>query len=55
VCQESLDDKELGAVCMLPCRHIFHRTCLSEWLSRVGSCPTCVTFMSCDFGFWSSF
>ena len=42
VCQESMAEKELGSVCMLPCRHMFHRACLSEWLGRAGSCPTCV-------------
>ena len=42
VCQESLVEKELGAIIMLPCHHIFHRACLSEWLGRAGSCPTCV-------------
>ncbi len=42
VCQESLVEKELGTIIMLPCHHIFHRACLSEWLGRAGSCPTCV-------------
>jgi len=25
----------------LPCGHIFHRTCLTSWLERHSSCPTC--------------
>jgi hypothetical protein len=30
-------------VCQLPCRHIYHSTCILQWLdtSQLGTCPTC--------------
>jgi hypothetical protein len=33
---------ELGAIIMkLPCKHIFHETCLIPWFQRESKCPNC--------------
>lgn len=38
ICQE-----EMGAekVTQLTCGHIYHKTCIANWLKRKASCPTC--------------
>ena len=39
VCMEALEE---GDVCAeLPCGHVFHRECVTEWLARRPSCPIC--------------
>lgn len=36
------EDHVLGSkVLKLPCGHIFHRACVSSWLERHCTCPTC--------------
>ncbi|KAL4218705.1 E3 ubiquitin-protein ligase rnf38 [Mactra antiquata] len=35
------DYKTADNVQILPCKHEFHKDCLSEWLKRNGSCPVC--------------
>ncbi|CAJ1423096.1 unnamed protein product [Effrenium voratum] len=37
ICMERLDGRNLR----LPCRHSFHVKCLSPWMQRRGSCPSC--------------
>lgn len=34
--------------CRLPCGHIFHRSCVSEWLRKKCSCPVCRYEMRTD-------
>ena len=39
VCMEALEE---GDVCAeLPCGHVFHRECVTEWLALRPSCPIC--------------
>ena len=39
VCLE--DYKSTDQVIQLPCQHVFHQTCLVEWLKINGICPMC--------------
>ena len=39
VCQNNYGEADLLAVTR--CRHIFHRHCILEWLSRSSTCPVC--------------
>jgi hypothetical protein len=41
-CVVCLDDQRLGNMaCKLPCGHLFHKTCVSEWLQKKCTCPVC--------------
>jgi len=41
-CCICLDDHEIGeTVCRLPCGHIFHRSCVFDWLRKHCTCPSC--------------
>lgn len=39
VCLEQFKDGE--SVKELPCRHLYHPTCIEKWLPGHGNCPTC--------------
>jgi hypothetical protein len=39
VCQDDFNAEE--QLFKLECKHIFHKKCLSEWLSRHNTCPLC--------------
>ena len=36
-----LDFKDDDEVQYLPCQHIFHHTCINEWVKYKNECPTC--------------
>ena len=41
-CPVCLNDMDVGdEVRNLPCRHLFHKDCVDEWLRVNASCPTC--------------
>ncbi|KAL1915299.1 uncharacterized protein VTP21DRAFT_6757 [Calcarisporiella thermophila] len=39
VCQELYSIGEIGL--LLPCNHLFHHSCIVQWLKMSGSCPIC--------------
>ena len=41
ICQEDFNDKE--KLKMTPCGHIFHPQCISQWLTKQCTRPTCPT------------
>lgn len=38
ICQEEMSKERVS---QLSCGHIFHKSCISSWLQRKASCPTC--------------
>jgi len=41
-CMICLGDFQIGDECRrLPCRHVFHSSCVEEWLRRCTDCPIC--------------
>eukprot|EP00931_Biecheleriopsis_adriatica_P121300 TRINITY_DN9638_c0_g1_i4.p1 TRINITY_DN9638_c0_g1~~TRINITY_DN9638_c0_g1_i4.p1 ORF type:complete len:398 (+),score=79.57 TRINITY_DN9638_c0_g1_i4:54-1247(+) len=41
-CMVCLADFQLGDECRrLPCQHVFHQSCIDEWLRRCTDCPIC--------------
>ncbi|XP_073686273.1 E3 ubiquitin-protein ligase TTC3 [Garra rufa] len=38
ICHEDMNPEE---VCVLECRHSFHRQCIKSWLKEQSTCPTC--------------
>mmetsp|Transcript_34702 Transcript_34702/g.51818 ORF Transcript_34702/g.51818 Transcript_34702/m.51818 type:complete len:86 (+) Transcript_34702:3-260(+) len=41
-CMICLGDFAIGDECRrLPCRHVFHTSCVDEWLRRCTDCPIC--------------
>lgn len=43
ICMEDWGDVtgEAGEILLTPCLHVFHVTCLSDWLRRRTDCPSC--------------
>ena len=39
ICLENLQNGDFAS--HLPCQHVFHADCISEWLKRTPSCPNC--------------
>eukprot|EP01038_Epipyxis_sp_PR26KG_P008573 gene8573-11585_t len=41
-CLVCLDEHKLGSLaCKLPCGHLFHKPCVTEWLEKHCTCPIC--------------
>ncbi|XP_035844377.1 NEP1-interacting protein-like 1 [Helianthus annuus] len=40
ICLQNFENKEDGRE-LTKCKHVFHLTCIDEWLIRNGSCPVC--------------
>lgn len=39
ICQEEAVGGD--EMCVLPCRHTYHKECIAAWLQRRANCPTC--------------
>ncbi|GAA0148171.1 hypothetical protein LIER_07690 [Lithospermum erythrorhizon] len=41
-CSICMEDFGLGSLAdKLPCKHLFHKSCIVEWLNRSNTCPLC--------------
>ncbi|KAI5099884.1 E3 ubiquitin-protein ligase TTC3 isoform X2, partial [Silurus meridionalis] len=38
ICHEDMTPEDM---CVLECRHSFHRECIKSWLKEQSTCPTC--------------
>lgn len=41
ICLEEVEMESGRIRCVLPCRHAFHRPCISKWISVKPNCPIC--------------
>ena len=42
MCPICMDEMQVGdAVLKTPCGHVFHKTCVSQWLTQNNDCPVC--------------
>lgn len=41
ICLEKFVESSRGEMSVLPCKHIFHTTCLQTWTDTHTTCPTC--------------
>ncbi len=48
-CLICLEDHTIGSMaCKLPCGHLFHKSCVSEWLVKHCTCPACRYEVECS-------
>ena len=40
-CSICLEEGFVGEICILPCKHVFHKECIDDWLQRRPTCPSC--------------
>jgi hypothetical protein len=49
ICLEIFDEyDDVELLCTLKCGHSYHKKCLSDWLFKDSSCPTCRIIVSND-------
>jgi hypothetical protein len=42
ICSEYfLDEKVIGTVVELPCKHRYHKNCILNWFDKSDTCPIC--------------
>lgn len=46
VCMEAFESRVGGK--QVPCGHVFHSTCIAQWLSDHNSCPLCRSTVFAD-------
>jgi hypothetical protein len=57
ICLEEYTEKdgEEGIVRRLPCKHMFHNSCVTTWLDNSTNCPTCRFELPTDDAMFESF
>ena len=41
ICYEPVDIQQQGLYMLTPCNHLYHDSCLQQWMKRKMECPTC--------------
>lgn len=47
ICMELLSNPD--SIIALPCAHVFHSSCIREWLSKQTTCPMCSTVVNASY------
>ena len=50
ICQSEYED-DTEVLC-LPCTHLFHESCINNWLDKSSECPNCRTDIKASSSFW---
>ena len=40
-CSICLEPLKKYKICVLPCKHLYHESCIEQWSMRNGTCPQC--------------